>query len=95
MSSGPPTGEQAVRVTRISVDEAAVRRHLGMADLLLAKERALIDFSVGRGVQPDLVQIGGVAEMYLIDMKGLRGLVWVKTHRFSDRGQHGSEDLES
>jgi hypothetical protein len=43
MSSGPPTGEQAVQVTRISMDEAAVRRHLRMADLLPATERALID----------------------------------------------------
>jgi hypothetical protein len=32
------------------MDEAAVRRHLRMADLLPAMERALIDFCVGSGV---------------------------------------------
>ena len=52
MNSGPPTGEQAVQVTPISMDEAAVRRHLRMGHLLPAMGRALIEFPVGRGVQP-------------------------------------------
>jgi hypothetical protein len=52
MSSGPPTSEQAVQTTSIFLDEAAVRRHLRMANLLPAMERALIDFSAGKGVQP-------------------------------------------
>jgi hypothetical protein len=34
------------------MDEAAVRRHLRMGDLLPAMGRALIEFPVGRGVQP-------------------------------------------
>jgi hypothetical protein len=51
MSSGPPTSEQALQTTPIFLDEAAVRRHLRMADLLPAMERALIDFSARKVVQ--------------------------------------------
>ena len=58
MSSGPPTSKQAVQATAIFLDELAVRRHLRMADLLPAMERALIHFSAGKGVQPARSGIG-------------------------------------
>ena len=35
MSSGPPPGEQAMQATPIFLDDAALRRHLRLADLLL------------------------------------------------------------
>ena len=41
-----------MRTAPLVLDEAAVRRHLRMADLLPAMERALIDFSAGKVVQP-------------------------------------------
>jgi hypothetical protein len=44
--------EQALQTTPMLLDEAAGRRHLRMADLLPAMERALIDLSAGEGVQP-------------------------------------------
>jgi ornithine cyclodeaminase/alanine dehydrogenase-like protein (mu-crystallin family) len=34
------------------LDEAQVRRHLRMADLIPAMEKALIDFSAGKVTQP-------------------------------------------
>jgi hypothetical protein len=49
MNSGPPTGEQAVQVTPISMDEAAVRRHLRMGDLLPAMGRGADRIPGGQG----------------------------------------------
>ena len=34
------------------LDEEQVRKHLGMADLIPAMEKALIDFSAGKVTQP-------------------------------------------
>jgi thiomorpholine-carboxylate dehydrogenase len=41
-----------VQTAPLVLDEAAVRRHLRMADLLPAMEQALMDFSAGKAAQP-------------------------------------------
>jgi ornithine cyclodeaminase/alanine dehydrogenase-like protein (mu-crystallin family) len=52
LDPGNPVNPVTLLNTTLFLDEEQVRRHLRMADLIPAMEKALIDFSAGKVIQP-------------------------------------------